>query len=84
MKYLRLDSYEKYTEGFIRAVMGSSSDLCIIPIQDWLDYGEWSKINTPGTTDINWKFRLLPGELNQELILYIREITGIYGRYKNR
>lgn len=83
-KYLRLETYDKYTEGFIRAVIGSPSDLAIIPIQDWLDFGRWARINTPSTVDINWKFRLLQGELSFELEKYISEITGIYGRYINR
>ncbi|CAK7006612.1 MAG: 4-alpha-glucanotransferase [Peptostreptococcus russellii] len=83
-KYLRLESYDKYTEAFIRAVLGSCSDLAIIPIQDWLDFGSWARINTPSTIGINWKFRLLEGEINKKLIEYISEISGIYGRYFER
>lgn len=84
MKYLRLDSYEKYTEGFIRAVVGSCSDLAVVPIQDWLDFGGWARINTPSTIDVNWKFRLIDGELTDELVRYISEITGLYGRFLER
>ena len=84
MKYLRLSTYERYTEGFIRAVMASCSDLSIVPIQDWLDYGGWARINTPSTVGTNWKFRLLENELTDDLISYISEISGIYGRYVNR
>lgn len=84
VKYLRLDAYDRYTEGFIRSAMGACSDMCIIPIQDWLDFGGWARLNTPSTTNINWKFRLLSGELTGQAHAYISEITGIYGRYKNR
>ena len=84
MKYLRLDSYEKYTEGFIRAVVGSCSDLAVVPIQDWLDFGGWARINTPSTIDVNWKFRLIDGELTREVVDYISEITGLYGRFLER
>lgn len=84
MKYLRLDSYDKYTEGFIRAVMASCSDTAIIPIQDWLDFGGWARINTPSTIEKNWKFRLLDGELTKEVENYITEITGLYGRFLKR
>lgn len=84
MKYLRLDSYDKYTEGFIRAVMASCSDTAIIPIQDWLDFGGWARINTPSTLEKNWKFRLLDGELTKEVENYITEITGLYGRFLKR
>lgn len=84
MKYLRLDSYDKYTEGFIRAVMASCSDTAIIPIQDWLDFAGWARINTPSTLEKNWKFRLLDGELTKEVENYITEITGLYGRFLKR
>lgn len=84
LKYLRLPSYEKYTEGFIRAVVGSCSDLAIVPIQDWLDFGGWARINTPSTIENNWKFRLLEGELTKGLVDYISEITGLYGRFLER
>lgn len=83
-QYLTLNSYNKYTEGLIRAVIGSSSNLAIVPIQDWLDFGSWARINTPSTIENNWKFRILPNELSNDLENYISYITGLYGRYKNR
>ena len=49
-------------------------------MQDWLELGEGSRINTPGTGRDNWQWRLLPGELTVDLISGIREMTRIYGR----
>lgn len=83
-QYLRLESYEKYTEGFIRSVVGSSSDLAIIPLQDWLDFGAWARINTPSTIKSNWKFRFLKEDFTENLEKYISYICGLYGRYKVR
>lgn len=83
-QYLKLDAYSKYSEGLIRAVIGSSSNLAIVPIQDWLDFGGWARINTPSTIDNNWKFRIFSNELSPDLESYISYITGLYGRYKNR
>lgn len=80
-QYLRLDTYNKYTEGLIRSVISSCSDLAIIPIQDWLDFGAWARINTPSTTSFNWKFRLLKEDLTTDLETYIAYICGLYGRY---
>lgn len=83
-QYLRLESYKKYSEGFIRSVVGSCSDLAIIPIQDWLDFGAWARINTPSTIESNWKFRLLKEDFSQDLENYISYICGLYGRYVKR
>lgn len=82
-QYLRLGTYEKYSEGFIRAVVASSSDLAIIPIQDWLDFGAWARINTPSTVNSNWKFRILKEDITEDLEKYISYITGLYGRHSN-
>lgn len=81
-KYLRLETFEKYTEGFIRSVLSSSSDLAIIPLQDWLDFGAWARINTPSTINFNWRFRILKNEINENLEKYIAYLSGLYGRYK--
>lgn len=83
-QYLRLETYNKYTEAFIRSVISSCSELAIVPIQDWLDFGAWARINTPSTIDFNWKFRLLKEDITEDLEKYISYICGLYGRYVNR
>lgn len=60
--------------------MRSVSKLCVIPIQDYLGYGNEARINKPSTTGENWKWRLLPGEFSKELQEKILEITRRYGR----
>ena len=37
-------------------------------------------INTPGTAQGNWQFRLSPGVLSDELAAHIRAVTSRYGR----
>lgn len=71
----------KLARAMICTVMGSVSDTCIIPIQDYLGYGHEARMNTPSTLGINWKWRLLPGELSKELIREILRITRCYGRF---
>lgn len=68
------------TWDMIRECFRSVSDLCIIPIQDYLCKGEESRINTPGGADNNWQWRLKPRFLSHELASAIRELTEIYGR----
>ncbi|MDY5964955.1 MAG: 4-alpha-glucanotransferase [Peptostreptococcus porci] len=83
-QYLRLNTYERYTEGLIRAVVGSASNMAIVPMQDWLDFDGWARINTPSTDENNWRIRLVHSDFTRELENYISYITGLYGRYKNR
>jgi 4-alpha-glucanotransferase len=65
---------------FIRLAMMSVADVVILPVQDLLGLGAESRMNTPSTTEGNWKWRLLPGQITPELSDRLRELTEIYGR----
>lgn len=66
--------------GMIRLAQASTADLCIIPIQDYLCLDNTSRINTPSTVGTNWKWRILDGDLSDELAKKIEEYTVVYGR----
>ena len=60
--------------------MMSAADTCIVPIQDWLGLDNSSRMNTPGTVDQNWSWRLLPGQITEELCEEVRTVSMRYGR----
>jgi len=64
----------------LRAGMRSVSDLFISTMQDWLHLGAWARMNEPSTIDINWKWRMRQGVLNDGLAAYIRGMTQTYCR----
>lgn len=80
--YMNIDRVpgRKYHWEFIRLAMLSVSDLCIIPIQDYLGLDNRARINQPSTLGKNWRWRLKKGELKTDLLKEIREITRISGR----
>ena len=53
---------------------------CIIPIQDWLGLDNTARMNFPGTVDINWSWRLLPGQITEELGEEMLVLTKRYAR----
>lgn len=65
---------------FIRLAQQSVAKLCIIPIQDCLGLGSEARINTPSTLGLNWKWRLLEGEIKDEMLLKLKSLTNLYGR----
>ena len=65
---------------FIHLIMRSHASMCIIPIQDYLGYGNDTRINQPSTIGINWRWRITEEELSEKLQKQIRNITKIYGR----
>ncbi len=78
--YLGLNKEEGFCSGLLRGGMGCGSRLFIAQMQDWLEAGLGSRMNTPGTSGGNWQWRMLPGEANETLAERIREMTRIYGR----
>ena len=64
----------------IHLVMGSVARMCIIPMQDYFGYGNEARMNKPSTLGNNWKWRMLPGELTDELLAEIEDVTALYGR----
>ena len=79
-RYMNLWDEERACSELIRLAFASVADTCIIPIQDFLELGEEARINVPSTLGNNWKWRLLPGQLTDELAQRMRDLTRLYGR----
>lgn len=65
--YFGLNEQEGFNWGFIRAGLGSVSDLFVAQMQDYLGLAENSRINKPGIVADNWEWRLLENQLSTEL-----------------
>lgn len=72
--YYGLNKEEGYNFGFIRGGMSSVANLFIAQIQDYLGLGKEATTNNPGTLG-NWKWRLIDGQLDDDLAKKIASIT---------
>ncbi|HEY3784614.1 MAG TPA: 4-alpha-glucanotransferase [Steroidobacteraceae bacterium] len=77
--FLRLTP-EAMPEALIRAALGSVGALAVIPVQDLLRLGSEARLNTPGTAQGNWSWRLPPAALTTPLASQCRLLNGMYGR----
>ena len=68
----------------ISLIMRSSARICIIPMQDYLGLDNRCRMNTPSTVGKNWKWRLLPGQMSDEVVELIGAVTKRYGRWNWR
>jgi 4-alpha-glucanotransferase len=66
--------------GLIRVAHLSPADVAIVPVQDLLNLGPTARMNTPGTTKGNWKWRMRRGALNRRVARKLRDLTEIAGR----
>lgn len=72
--------YGQLVWDIIREAYRSVADLCIIPLQDYLCMGREARLNTPGTSEGNWEWRLRPNFLSDDLKRSIRGLTELYSR----
>jgi 4-alpha-glucanotransferase len=49
-------------------------------MQDYMGLDNKSRMNQPSTLGTNWKWRMVEGQLSDELLGEILEVTSVYGR----
>ena len=60
--------------------MMSPADTCIIPIQDYMGLDNSCRMNQPSTVGKNWRWRLVPGQLTEEICAELNAMARRYGR----
>lgn len=64
----------------IRLALQAEARLTVVPMQDILGLGSKARMNTPGTTDCNWHWRLRWRQINDSLCRSIRDMVVAAGR----
>jgi len=64
----------------IRSLWQSVAAWVVAPMQDFLNLGEWARMNYPGNPSGNWGWRMLPDAINHGLIKRLYETNYVYGR----
>ncbi len=64
----------------IRMTLSSVADNAIVPMQDILSLGTEARMNTPGTTENNWAWRLTQDQLHQADHRRFHEMVELFGR----
>ncbi len=64
----------------IRAVLASVANTAVVPMQDLLGLGNEARMNHPGTSSGNWRWRMRPGVLSLQLSARLRQLNSIYER----
>lgn len=84
LEYMNIAELEKDKDiawAFIKLAMGSVSNLCIIPMQDYLGLGNEARINHPSTLGGgNWEWRMKKGAFTKKLSGEIAKVVKLYAR----
>ena len=79
-EYLGFDRKEAMPWPIIRAALASVAQMAVIPMQDILGLGSEHRMNTPGTQDGNWTWRLDRDQLTDDIAARLRHWCTLYHR----
>ena len=81
-EYTGVTSWKNVCSVMIKYAMMSVAETCIIPIQDYLELDDRARINEPGSTGDNWKWRMKKDVTAQykQLASHISKLVKMYGR----
>ncbi len=84
-EHKRLRDYAGATRGtvawdLVRLSAISPAMLAIAPMQDVLQLPGSARMNVPGTTEGNWRWRLAPGQADRRVATKLRRLTRLTGR----
>ena len=76
---------EKWEDGLgyiIRTLLQSSAGTIILPIQDLCGFGGDTRMNTPGSAENNWAFRITEEQLSDVDTDILLEMNKLYKRWR--
>lgn len=77
--YLGFDS-EPIHWVMVRTLLRSVANTAVIPLQDLLGLGSEARMNLPGTSSGNWRWRMKSDALTKPLAARLRELNQMYDR----
>jgi 4-alpha-glucanotransferase len=82
LEYIGADGFSDLHWKLIRQAYRTTARLVIVPAQDLLGYGKEFRMNTPGTIDGNWAWKLTAGAITDEIISKLRKMGEMYDRIR--
>ena len=64
----------------IRSAFGTRSKIAMAPMQDYLGLGSEARMNVPGTSSNNWRWRVLDTELTDAVCDNVAAMAAAAGR----
>jgi 4-alpha-glucanotransferase len=80
-RYIGVDGHD-LTWDLIRVALASVSQLAVIPLQDLLNLGNDTRMNTPGVGEGNWRWRVRHNAFNTSVSQRLKELITLYNRHR--
>ena len=79
--YMGVSHQNEIVDKVLKTAYASVASVVIFQTQDILKLDNWARMNTPGTVGNNWRWRMKPGELNQDHINHLSWLVDTFGRF---
>ncbi|RYD80183.1 MAG: hypothetical protein EOP55_02830 [Sphingobacteriales bacterium] len=79
-KFCPLLTEENINEVVIRLCYSSIAWLAVLPLQDILGLDERARMNTPGTNEGNWNWKIAESHLNKNISERLSLNVAMFGR----
>ena len=74
------DDWNVGCEKIVRTMLASHAERVIFPIQDIFVYGSDTRMNTPGTSENNWAYRITADQLKKVDTAKLKKLNELYSR----
>jgi 4-alpha-glucanotransferase len=84
LRYLNRNNeqYDDIAWELLRLAWSSAAALAIAPLQDLLNLGSEARMNLPGSSTGNWRWRPTKHMLNRSVFGRLRDLTGTANRLR--
>lgn len=79
--YMGVTHKEEVVDRVLKTAYESVASVVMFQVQDMLKLGNAARMNTPGTVGNNWRWRILPGQLNHDHVQYLAWLVDVFGRF---
>lgn len=79
-KYLNISKKKEIPKAMLRIAYGSTAATAIFQMQDILGLDNSARMNLPSTVGTNWRWRMLPGQFQEEHIRLLKKLCKLYRR----
>jgi 4-alpha-glucanotransferase len=80
LRYFGIANEKDLIWTMMRTLSASVAQFAIVPMQDILELGTESRMNTPGSGERNWRWRMKPGAFTPDLLDRLRDYAELYER----
>lgn len=79
-----MPSVDTAASALVRQVFASVAECAVVPVQDVLNLGADSRMNTPGIANGNWSWRMTREQASPERFAWVKTFASYYGRLPKR